>query len=237
MDNKSSLLVMGQEDQESIKNNKKRILIVDDHPVVRQGLAYLINQQTDLMVCGEAENANQALNAIETLKPDLAIIDISLKGPNGIALIDSIKSKYNNFLVLVLSMFDESIYAELALKAGAKGYIMKIEAIEKILIAIRQVLGGEIYVSDEIASEMLYKFINDKSSKGSLSMACLSKREKEVFRLIGQGYGTQQIAEELYMGVKTVETHRAHIKKKLNIKHNSDLLKYSIKWFRSQTIM
>jgi len=218
------------------RNNRKRILIVDNHPLVRKGLIQLINQQKDIIVCGEAENAKGALEAIEKLSPDMAIIDISLKGSNGIDLIGNIKARYSDFPILVLSTHDESNYAELLLRAGAKGYIMKIEAIENILIAIRCVLSGEIYVSNKIAANMLHKFINNKSVKSASPMELLSKREKEIFRLIGQGYGTRQIAEELYLGIKTIETHRAHIKKKLKIRNNSELTKYSISWVQSQIL-
>ena len=215
---------------------KRRIFIVGDHPVARQGLITLINQQSDLLVCGEAEDARDALELIEALMPDMAIIDISNKGFSGISLVRNISAKHSNILVLVLSTHDESIIAELVLREGAKGYIMKIEPVEKILMAIRRVLNEEIYVSENIASKILQNFINNKYEVNKSQIELLSKREKEIMRLIGQGYGINQIAKELYLGVKTIETHRAHIRKKLKMENNSELVKLSIKLTQNQLL-
>lgn len=215
------------------ETNRTKILVVDDHPIVRQGLSLLINQEEDLQVCGEAENAHEALNAIESLEPDMAIVDISLEGVNGVELIKNIKARFPGLLILVLSMHDESLYAERALRAGANGYIMKQEANEKVMEAIRQVLAGEIYVSDKLASKMLHQFVAGKSTPDGSLVQRLSDRELEVFQLIGQGHGTRQIAEELHLSVKTIESYRAHIKDKLKLKNATELVRYAIQWVQS----
>ncbi|MBN2372444.1 response regulator transcription factor [bacterium] len=223
--------------QSDFKLDKTRILVVDDHPVVRLGLAYLINQNEDLLVCGEADSAHKALDAIEKLCPDMAIVDVCLKGQSGIGLIKNIKGRYPEFPILVLSIHDENVYAEHVLRAGAKGYIMKNDASSNIIHAIRKVLNGEIYVSEKMTSKILNKFINEHPSCSSGSpIEFLSDRELEVFHLLGQGYGTRQIAEELYLSIKTVETYRGHIKNKLNLKNASELVKYAIKWVQRETI-
>jgi len=207
-----------------------KILIVDDHPIVRKGLTQLINQETNLTVCGEAEDAPKALEAITNLKPDLVIVDISLKGIDGIELIKKIKMRYSNLTVLVISMHDESFFAERALRAGARGYIMKQEAGEKMMEAIRKVLNGEIYVSEKIGLKMLEKFIDAKPDKMCSPLETLSDRELEVFQLIGQGLETRQVAKELHVSIKTIESYRAHIKEKLKIKTSTELLRYAIRW-------
>lgn len=219
-----------------VENGKKRVLVVDDHPIVCMGLACLVNQEEDLLVCGEAHNAHEALEAIEALQPDVAIVDISLKGQSGIELIKNIKIHHSKFPILVLSVHDESIYAELALRSGAMGYIMKQEASEKILLAIRQVLKGDLYVSYDMASHMLHKYLNGRFAANGSPLELLSGRELEVLRLMGQGFGTRQIANELIVGVKTVETYRSHLKKKLKIKNSTELVKYAIQWVQSEHI-
>jgi DNA-binding NarL/FixJ family response regulator len=219
-----------------VMNGKKKVLIVDDHPIVCMGLTCLFNQEDDLLVCGEAHNTHEALEAIEELQPDVAIIDISLKGQSGIELIKNIKSHYPKFPILVLSIHDESIYAELVLRVGAMGYIMKQEASEKIVLAVRQVLKGDLYVSHDMTSHMLHKYLNGRSAISGSPMELLSDRELEVLRLMGQGFGTRQIANELIVGVKTIETYRAHLKKKLNIKNSTELVKYAIQWVQSEFI-
>src|SRR5579864_7680680 len=168
---------------------KKRILVVDDHPIVRQGLALLIDREPDLAVCGEAEGAHSAFHAVITLKPDIVVLDISLSGPDGLDVLKEIRSKTGSLPVLILSMHDESIYADRALRAGANGYIMKQEATEKVLVAIRRILNGEIYVSERIANKMLKHYITGASSLKN-TISDLSDRELEVFRLIGEGHGT-----------------------------------------------
>jgi DNA-binding NarL/FixJ family response regulator len=171
---------------------KSTIFLVDDHPIVRQGLALLINREADLMVCGDAEEAGSALQRIEELKPDLAVVDISLNGPDGLDLLKNLRARHPNLPVLILSMLDESLYAERALRDGASGYIMKQEATERVLVAIRRILGGEIYVSDRMASRMLHRFVGGNAEGPRSPIAGLTDRELEVFRLIGEGHGTRQ---------------------------------------------
>src|SRR3984893_12694081 len=178
---------------------KKRILVVDDHPIVRQGLALLINREADLLVCGEAEDAMGAMHVLASAKPDVLIVDLSLSGPDGLDLLKNIRTTHPTLPVLILSMHDELIYAERALRAGANGYIMKQEATEKVLVAVRRILNGEIYVSDRIANKMLKHYITGSGTTRSSSIAGLSARELEVFRLIGEGHGTRQISKELHL--------------------------------------
>jgi len=208
---------------------KTRIFIVDDHPIVREGLSLMMNRQPDLMVCGEAEEASTALQGITATSPDFLIVDISLNGPDGLDLLKSIRLRFPHLPVLILSMHDESIYAERALRAGANGYIMKQEATEKVLTAVRQILRQKIYVSDRIANRMLQHYINGSTDKPS-SVAGLSDRELEVFRLIGEGHSTRKIAEKLHLSVKTVESYQAHIKGKLSLKNGRELVQRAIQW-------
>jgi DNA-binding NarL/FixJ family response regulator len=209
---------------------KRRIFIVDDHPIVRQGLALLINREADLAVCGDAEEAGTALQRIEELKPDLIVVDISLNGPDGLDLLKNIRARDPDLPVLILSMMDELLYAERALRAGANGYIMKQQATEQVLIAIRRILGGEIYVSERIANKMLHRFVGGSAAGQSSPVADLTDRELEVFRLIGEGHGTRQIADELHLSVKTVESYQAHIKDKLSLKNGRELVQRAIQW-------
>jgi DNA-binding NarL/FixJ family response regulator len=209
---------------------KKRILVVDDHPIVRQGLALLINREPDLVVCGEAEEATGAMHVLASARPDVLIVDISLTGPDGLDLLKTIRTIHPTLPVLILSMHDESIYAERALRAGANGYIMKQEATEKVLVAVRRILSGEIYVSDRIANKMLKHYITGAGTLRNSSIADLSDRELEVFRLIGEGHGTRQIAEELHLSIKTVESYQAHIKEKLSLRSARELLQHAIQW-------
>ena len=203
---------------------------MDDHPIVRQGLALLINREPDLAVCGDAEEAGSAMRRIGELKPDLIVVDISLSGPDGLDLLKNIRALDPNLPVLILSMFDESLYAERSLNAGASGYIMKQEATERVLVAIRRILGGEIYVSDRMASRMLHRFVGGSRVGQPSPIAGLSDRELEVFRLIGEGHGTRQIAEDLHISMKTVETYQAHIKEKLLLKNARELVQRAIEW-------
>jgi DNA-binding NarL/FixJ family response regulator len=207
---------------------RRSVFIVDDHPIVRQGLALLINREPDLSVCGDAEEAGSALRRIEELKPDLIVVDISLNGPDGRDLLKNIRALDPNLPVLILSMLDESIYAERSLRAGASGYIMKQEATERVLIAIRRILDGEVYVSDR----MLHRFVGGPVKLGS-PIADLTDRELEVLRLIGEGHGTRQIAEDLHISVKTVESYQAHIKEKLSLKNARELVQHAIQWMAS----
>ncbi len=213
---------------------KRKILIVDDHPILRKGLALLINQEPDLLVCAEAENAQMALESLERVVPDMAIVDISLPGIDGIELIKELHLRHRDMPVLIVSMHDETLYAERSLRAGARGYVMKQEALEKVLVAIRKVLQGEIFVSERITTKMLEKFVSVEGvSQTASPIDLLSNRELTVFRLIGQGNKTRQIAERLHLSVKTVESYRAHIKEKLKLGDGTDLLKYAIQWVQS----
>lgn len=209
---------------------KKTVFVVDDHPIVRQGLTLLINREADLVVCGEAEEMQLALSAIQTTRPDILIVDISLNGPDGLELLKNIRITSPRLPVLILSMHDESIYAERALRAGANGYIMKQEATEKVLVALRRILSGEIYVSDRIANSMLRHYVRGANVSEHTSVSDLTDRELEVFRLIGEGQGTRQIAEALHLSVKTVESYQAHIKEKLSLRSARELVQHAVEW-------
>ncbi len=216
--------------QASPAKQKNRIFIVDDHPIVRRGLTQLIDQEADLVVCGEAENAEMALELLKKAKPDLAIVDISLRGIDGFELTKLIRARFEHIPVLVVSMHDESLFAERALRVGARGYIMKQEAIEKMMEAIRKVLRGELYVSERVSASIVKKFVDGKAEGLSSPDELLSDREIEVFQLIGQGYGTKQIADQLHVSIKTVESYRAKIKEKLGLKNATELVKHAIHW-------
>jgi DNA-binding NarL/FixJ family response regulator len=211
---------------------KAAVLLVDDHPIVRQGLAQLINQQPDLMVCGHAEDSIGAFHAIATLHPDIVVLDISLSGPDGLAILKSIRADDSALPVLILSMHDESIYAERALRAGANGYIMKQEATDRVLEAIRRIRGGEIYVSDRISKRLLQQIVSGPADKSPIE--ALTDRELAVFRLIGKGHGTREIAEDLHISVKTVETYQAHIKEKLSLRNARELVQHAFQWVSAQ---
>lgn len=213
---------------------KTKVLIVDDHPIVRQGLIQLIHQEKDLTVCGEAESARQALGVVEKTAPDVAIVDISLGGTSGIELVKNLKVRYPRLLILVHSMHDEALYAERLLRAGASGYIMKQEATERVLNAIRKVLGGEIYLSERMGAKMMQQLVGGKTASTGSPIERLSDRELEVFGLIGQGHGTRQIAEKMHLSVKTIESHRAHIKEKLNLKSANELVLHAIQWVQNE---
>jgi DNA-binding NarL/FixJ family response regulator len=216
--------------QMSVQAKKCRVLLVDDHPIVRQGLALLIDREADLSVCGEAEGALSAFHAIETLRPDIVVLDISLSGPDGLDVLKEIRMKTGSLPVLILSMHDESIYAERAMRAGANGYIMKQEATEKVLVAIRRILQGEVYLSDRLTSTMLQQFVRGTAPVKSSPLLALTDRELEVFRLIGEGHGTRQIADELHLSVKTIESYQAHIKEKLALRNARELVQHAIEW-------
>jgi DNA-binding NarL/FixJ family response regulator len=216
------------------KDKRTRILLVDDHAVVRYGLSQLINRESDLVVCGEEEDAARALGAIETLKPDLVIADISLKDSSGLELMRNIKAQHPKLPVLVVSTHDENIYAEIAFRAGALGYLMKGEALEKTVIAIRRVLGGAIYVSEALAAKMLEQQVRGQRDVHQSPVETLSDRELEVFQLIGQWKKTKEIAQELHLSIKTVEYYREQIKRKLNVKNAPELTHYATSWVQRQ---
>ncbi len=214
---------------------KRTVLIVDDHPIVRQGLAQLINQEHDLEVCGQAEDAHEAMQAIRKLQPDLVIVDISLKDTSGMELIKDLKVQRPDLPVLTLSMHDEEVYGERALRAGAKGYIMKQEATEKVVTAIRRVLAGEVYVSNGMAARMVSRLVGGgERKKAGSPLDSLSDRELEVFRFIGEGFSTREMAEKLHLSVKTIETYRAHLKDKLGLQDAGELLRAAIQWVNTE---
>jgi DNA-binding NarL/FixJ family response regulator len=217
------------------QSTKKNVLVVDDHPLLRQGLALLINQQQDMQVCGEAEEAHAAMQAVTQCRPDIIILDISLNGPDGLELLKNIRASDPDLPVLILSMHDEAIYAERALRARANGYIMKQEATEKVLVAVRRILNGELYLSDRMSNKMLQHYIGGAPSMIQSRISSLSDRELEVFRLIGEGRATREIAEELHLSVKTVETYQAHIKDKLALRSGRELIQHAIQWRINET--
>jgi DNA-binding NarL/FixJ family response regulator len=221
---------MNTKAQLDVQAKKYRVLLVDDHPIVRQGLALLVDREADLSVCGEAEGAHTAFHAIETLRPDIVVLDISLNGPDGLEVLKEIRMKSGSLPVLILSMHDESIYAERAMRAGANGYIMKQEATEKVLIAIRRILQGDVYLSDRLTTTMLQQYVRGGVTTKSSPLLNLTDRELEVFRLIGEGHGTRQIADELHLSVKTIESYQAHIKEKLALRNARELVQHAIEW-------
>jgi DNA-binding NarL/FixJ family response regulator len=221
---------MNAKAQLDVQAKKYRVLLVDDHPIVRQGLALLIDREADLSVCGEADGAHSAFHALETLRPDIVLLDISLNGPDGLEVLKEIRMKSGSLPVLILSMHDESIYAERAMRAGANGYIMKQEATEKVLIAIRRILQGDVYLSDRLTTTILQQYVRGGAHTKSSPLLNLTDRELEVFRLIGEGHGTRQIADELHLSVKTIESYQAHIKEKLALRNARELVQHAIEW-------
>jgi DNA-binding NarL/FixJ family response regulator len=213
------------------KSGVKRVLLVDDHPIVRQGLAQMIDQEADLQVCGQAQGAVEAMEAIGREAPDVAVVDLSLPDGNGIDLVKQIRERWPGLAVLVLSMHDESLHAERALRAGAKGYIMKQEATETVLTAIRRVLHGDTYVSERMAERMLAKLVQGKAaSPGGSPLERLSDREFQIFEMIGRGEVPREIAKQLGLSVKTVEAHRERIKEKLDLKSGAELIRLAMSY-------
>jgi DNA-binding NarL/FixJ family response regulator len=218
----------------TVKNSSGiHVFLVDDHPLIRQGLAGFINQETDMSVCGEAESVVEALDGIQKALPDLVVVDISLQNGNGLELIKELHGRYPQLPVLVLSMHAETSFAERALRAGARGYVVKHEASEKILTAIRQVYQGGVFLSDHLKDVLLRQLVCGAAINQTTGMDRLSDRELEVFHLLGEGFGTRQIAEKLGISVKTVETYRAHLKRKLKLPNGTELVRYAIQWSKS----
>ncbi len=213
---------------------RKRVLIVDDHPMMREGLSQLIAGDSDLILCGEAKNTAEALAAISRLSPDLVLADISLPDRNGLELIKDALALQPELKILAISMHDEAFYAERVLRAGARGYIMKLEGGQRIAAAIRQVLEGRVYVSDTISAKILNQFSGRRGESDKSSVGGLSDREFEVFQLIGGGKSTREIAGHLHLSVKTVEVHRLNIKNKLALKTSSELIREAVRWVESQ---
>jgi DNA-binding NarL/FixJ family response regulator len=215
-------------------NRKKRVLIVDDHPVFRFGLAGLISEQTRLEVCGHADSAPLALDAMRRLKPDIVLVDLSLRGTNGIELIKLMKAEEPDLPVLVISMHNEAVFGMRALKAGALGYVMKAEAMNHVAEAIFKVLQGKIYVSPEFAEKLIFKAVQSAEAGAGSPVDALSDRELEVLQQLGRGGSTRSIAEALHLSVKTIETHRAHIKEKLGLQDSEEMVKFAIDWVAQQ---
>ena len=215
---------------------KRKIFVVDDHSIMRWGYIALINQEIDLEVCGEAGTALEALERIQATKPDLAIVDISLDGMNGIELTKHLQAILPELPVLVVSMHDESLYGERALRAGAKGYIMKKEARTSIVEAIRRVLSGSFYLSDEMSTKILLQYQGRRMDEEDSSIDRLSDRELEVFELFGRGFSTREIADSLLISPKTVESHRNRIKTKLAVESTSELLRLAVHWVQAESI-
>lgn len=216
---------------------RHRIFLVDDHPVTREGVRVLIDQEPDLVVCGQADSAPAALQLIQRLKPDLAVVDITLKTTSGIELMKNVKALLPDLPVLIMSMHDESLYAERALRAGAKGYVMKHEASDRILTAIRSVLAGDLYLSEKMKEKMLHRLVRSRKNEVVFTIDTLSDREMEVFQLIGNGFGTRQIADKLNLSVKTIDSYREHLKLKLRLEKGSDLVRHAIQWVRSEGVV
>jgi DNA-binding NarL/FixJ family response regulator len=210
--------------------NRMRVLIVDDHPMTRAGLVYLINHQPDLIVCAEADNAADALGAVDACEPDLLLVDITLPGKSGLELVKDIKAIRPGLPILVISMHDESLYAERVLRAGARGYITKHEGGKELMQAIRHVLSGQIYVSEKMSAHILETFSGGPAASVRSLIAQLSDREFEVFELLGEGLPAREIAKRLHLSAKTVDVHRANIKAKLVIKTTSELICYAARW-------
>jgi DNA-binding NarL/FixJ family response regulator len=211
-------------------SKKSKILLVDDHPLVLEGLANLIQPQPDLEICGMAASEPQALQLIAANRPDVAVVDISLENGSGLELIKSIKAMHPSVAMLALSMHDESLYAERALRAGARGYLMKREAAKKVIQGIRAVLAGQLFVSEKIAAQMAEKFVEGRTSAVASPIEQLSDRELEVFQLLGRGQGTRQIADNLHVGFKTVQAYCARIKEKLKLANATELLRAAMQW-------
>jgi DNA-binding NarL/FixJ family response regulator len=209
------------------EQQRAKVFLVDDHPLVREWLSQLIQREEDLAVCGEAEDTQEALKKIEETKPDIVVADISLKNTHGLELVKDLQARLPALPVLVLSMHDESLYAERVLRAGAKGYITKQEATKKILQAVRQVLNGQIYISEKMAARMVHKMVLGRTDNQKSPIERLTDRELEVFQLIGRGHGTRRIATDLHLG------YRARIKEKLKLEDGTQLLQHAIQWVHS----
>jgi DNA-binding NarL/FixJ family response regulator len=215
--------------------DKKRIFIVDDHAMFRDGLRRLVDMEPDLMVCGDAPDAAGAMQQINQSRPDLIIVDLSLEGTSGIDLIKSIRQDFEDMPVLVVSMHAESLYGDRALRAGAMGYVMKSEPATTVLEAIRKVLGGDVHVSEKMATLVVSKFVQGESDRPPSPLETLSDRELEVFRMLGQGKGTREIAEEMNLALPTVSTFKNRIKEKLKMKNSTETTLYALQWFRQET--
>ncbi len=213
-----------------------RIYIVDDHPLVRQGLSQIVANEADMEICGEAEDSPTAMRGVGDANPDAIIVDISLKGNNGLELIKNLKAIHESIPILVFSMHDETIYAQRALRAGAKAYVMKKESPSKVVDAIRKIIKGEIYVSPSVSDQVLHQIVNGPGNVSTSPVDRLTDRELEVVQLIGRGLSSREIAESLHLSVKTIESHRAHVKEKLNLRNATELVQFSVQWVDQQVM-
>lgn len=209
---------------------KNTIVIIDDHPIVRQGFEQLLEQEPDLEVLGGAEDAAGALKLIDRVRPDLVLLDLSLKHSNGLELIKDLKNLHPHLMILVVSLHDEEIYAERTIRAGARGFIMKGEATERIIVAVRRVLGGDIYLSDRMQAKVLHRMASGETAMPANPLEGLSDREIEVFELMGDGMKNQAIAAKLHISIKTVETYKSHLKTKLKLKDSTELMQHAVAW-------
>ncbi len=228
-------------DRNGAKNGKKiRIVIVDDHPIVRHGIAQLINMQEDMVVCGEAKNSSEGWEVIKETEPRLVLVDLSLEEDSGLDLIKAIHSRRPDITLLVLSMHDENLYAERAIRSGSMGYVMKQEATDTLIKAIHQVMKGEIFVSERIKSRLLQRLLRGDAMKSEDSnytlVEGLTNRELEVFRLIGRGFSTRRIAKQLNLSIKTIETHRQNIKQKMNLQDSAELIQVAVHWIQTTSM-
>jgi len=214
----------------SAQKTKHRVFLVDDHPIVRLGLTQLINREPDLVVCGESEAGATAVASIETVKPDVVIVDLTLKQSSGFSLIKDLIALNAHLPILVLTVHEETLYAERCLRAGAKGYLMKDDAMENVLVALRRVIAGQIYVSERMQSRLFRSSRRRGDNLIGSPLEKLTDRELEIFRLLGQGLGTKQIASLLHLSISTVESHRARIKEKFDLKNAIELLRHAVKW-------
>ncbi len=212
---------------------KRKVFLIDDHAVVREGLKWIIEGDATLEVCGEAADAPEALEKLKNINVDVAIVDIALPGPSGLELTKTLRAQYPHMRVIVLSMFKENLYAERALRSGASGYIVKKDGGRNVVAAIHEVLNGQVYVSKEFNEHLLQR-LRSSGEKSAFSMDLLTNRELDVLRLIGQGFGSKEIANSLGISMKTVEAHREHIRAKLNMHANSELVQHAIHWVHSE---
>lgn len=218
-----------------MESDSIRILLVDDHPIVRGGIAKYIEKEKGLLICGEAESANEAIRLINDTKPDVVIVDLSLKGDiDGIGLIKAIRVRYPKIHTLVLSIFEESVYAERAIRAGAKGYLQKSVSPDKIILAIHNIMDGKLYLSKNISDRMISKIVHGSSDNVGTNVDLLTDREFEIFQMIGNGYGTKEIAKRLNLSPHTIESHRKKIKEKISVRSTADLTKTAVQWIIAQ---
>ena len=215
-------------------SRKAKVMIVEDHPIFRKGLAQLINDEKDMEICGEAQDVIDAKKALAKVKPDLMIVDLTLKGASGLGFIKDVHKQMPDLPILVLSMHDESIYAERVLRAGARGYVMKQEMTNKVIVAIRQVLAGKMFFSESVVESFLGMMTGKSAASVQNPIDTLSDRELEVFNLIGRGIGRKEIGDQLNVGIKTVGTYREKIKQKLGIKSSPELVRRAVEWVQSQ---